>query len=436
MKVRTMSRRSVQVRGIVLTSFISISALALAACTPPMPPDVLAARAESQIVCGTGTVEVATPGKFTGAMDYVGQALTSVCPEQTTTEVPIGTPALVELSERTPTPSVITDFQAASCPSDKVIVIPAFAYPVTIAYNVVGLEGLVFTPETVAGILNGTVTSWEDPLIADENPDFDLTLLPDIALMSLETPDGSVEAMTSWLTQQVPDLWSQGVSGTLDAGQKFATQEDLLLEMTSVESSIAVMPIFTAFSNVLATANLPVKGTDANGQEVDTVITTDDVQLYKVGSGATTITTDEAGNILASPAVGGFPVEGNFDLASSKIVLGEGAGLVGWPVEGYAHLLICDDGTDSALPLLYAQYLVRLAGQGSLETFGVTPLPEPIRVQTFTPLRVTVNMDEDVPMEEAGTVPNEAGVEEAIVDEEADLGIDPSEAEADPALVE
>jgi hypothetical protein len=45
-------------------------------------------------------------------------------------------------------------------------------------------------------------------------------------------------------------------------------------------------------------------------------------------------------------------------------------------------------------------------------------------------------MDEDVPMEEAETVPDEAGVEEGIVDQEADLGIDPSEAEADPALVE
>jgi ABC-type phosphate transport system substrate-binding protein len=397
----------------------------LAACTPPMPPDVLAARAESQIVCGTGSLEVATPGQFIGAIDSVGAALNSVCPEQMTTEVPIDTPALVKLVERTPNQQLITEFQTVSCPNDKIIVIPAFAYPVTIAYNVVGLEGLVFTPETVAAILKGEVTSWEDPLIADENPDYDLTLLPDIALMSLETPDGSVEAMTTWLTQQVPNVWTEGVTGTLTAGQKFATQEDLLLEMTSVESSIAVLPIFTAFNNVLATANLPVKGTDANGKEIDTVVTTDDVQLYKVGSGATNVTTDETGNIFAGPAVGGFPVEGNFDLASSKIVLGEDQGLVGWPVEGYAHLLICDDGTDSALPLLFAQYAVRLAGQGSLESFGLTPMPEPIRVQTFTPLRVTVNT-EDADME----MPDEAPLEEAIVDEEITNDELPQEAES------
>lgn len=404
--------RSMRNRGIVLTSSFAALALLATACTPPMPPDVLAAQAESQISCGSGNVDVAVPADFVGSMDAVGMALNSVCPEQTVTEVPEVDPAPVALVSTTLSAEEISAFNVASCPNDTVITIPAFAYPVTMAYNVIGLEGLVFTPETVAGILNGTVTSWEDPLIANENPDFDLTGLPDITLMSVDTPQGSVEAMTAWLEQQQAPGWSQGTVKTLTAGQKFSTKEDMLLEMTAIEGSMAVLPIFTAFNNLLATANFPVKGTDENGVEVDTVVTSDDVQLYKVGSGATNITTDEAGNIFASPAVGGFPTPGNFDLASSKIVLAEGAGLVGWPVEGYAHLLICDDGTNDALPLLFAQYLVRLAGQGSLETFGVTPMPEPIRVQTFTPLRVTVSTGED------GTVPDEAGVEESIVDEE------------------
>jgi ABC-type phosphate transport system substrate-binding protein len=390
-----------------------------------MPPDVLAARAESQIVCGNGSLEVSTPGQFAGSMDSVGAALNSVCPEQLTVEVPEDSASLIKVVDRTPAATDITDFQNASCPNDSVIVIPAFAYPVTVAYNVVGLEGLVFTPEAVAGILNGTLLSWEDPLIADANPDFDLTLLPEIALMGLEKSDGSVEAMTAWLTQQAPTVWTQGVIGTLEQAQKFATQEDLLLEMSGVESSFAVMPIFTAYNNVLATGNLPVKGVDANGKEIDTVITTDDVQLYKVGSGATNVTTDASGNIFASPAVGGFPVEGNFDLASSKIVLGEDQGLVGWPVEGYAHFLICDDGTDTALPLLFAQYAVRLAGQGSLESFGLTPMPEPIRVQTFTPLRVTVNTEDD-----SMEMTDEAPLEESIVDEEISNNELPQEAES------
>jgi hypothetical protein len=386
-------------RGIVLASFLG-AALLLAACTPPMPPDVLAARAESQIVCGSGNVDVATPVEFTGAMTTVGDALSSVCPDQTVTEVPFDSAAPVAVVASTPSAQDITDFKTASCPNDSVIVIPAFAYPVSLAYNVVGLEGLVFTPEAVAGVLAGSVTSWEDPLIADANPDFDLAGLPEITLMSVESPQGP-----------------------LDGGEKFAAEDEMVLEMSAIEGSMAVLPVFVAFNNVLATANLPVKGTDANGVDVDTVITADDVQLYKVGSGATTVTTDETGNIFASPAVGGFPVEGNFDLASSKIVLGSDQALVGWPVEGYAHLLICDDGANDSLPLLFAQYMVRLAGQGSLEIFGVTPLPEPIRVQTFTPLRVTVMTGEE------GDAPDMAPIEEQIVDEEADSNELPQDAE-------
>ena len=47
----------------------------------------------------------------------------------------------------------------------------------------------------VAGILNGTVTQWSDPLIASENADFGLDGLPAIALVSAAIPQGAVDAM-------------------------------------------------------------------------------------------------------------------------------------------------------------------------------------------------------------------------------------------------
>ena len=50
---------------------------------------------------------------------------------------------------------------------------------------------------------------------------------------------------------------------------------------------------------------------------------------------------------------------------------------------------MCDDPADP-LPLSVAQYALRLAGQGALETYGLTPLPEPVRIETFEPLKVTV----------------------------------------------
>ena len=383
-----MSRSVPSIRGIVLAVSAAVAASALlTACNPPMPPDVLAAKAEAQITCASGDLPVSVPEAFTGAMTAVGSALTSVCPEQTVTEVAAGEPAAVTLLDRTPTPADIEAF-AATCPTGSTLTVPAFSYPVTLAYNVPGLEGVVMTPEVVAGILSGTITSWEDPAITDANPDFDFTGLAPFTLLGVDSPQGSVAAMTAWLARTAPQSWTKGEVTTLEGAQSFPTTADLIGEMMAVESAIAVLPVAQGQLNALAMANLPV--TLEDGTEV--VITSDDVQAAKIGSGATQLTTDASGNVTASAAVGGLPVAENFDLAASKIVLADDQPIAGWPVLGYAHLLVCDDPAEP-LPLAFAQYVARLAGQGSLETAGYVPLPEPIRIRLFTPLKVVVADD-------------------------------------------
>ena len=373
-------------RGIVLAA-VAAGFTLLAACTPPLPPDVKAALAEDQITCETGTATVSVPTEFTGSMTAVGDSLLGVCPEQLATEVGPGEAAGVTIIDRTPSAEQIASASATFCANAPAVIIPAFAYPVTIAYNIIGLEGLVLTPEIVAGILSGTITTWDDPAIAAANEGYDLTGLPPMALMSIEESQGAVEAMTAWLTAEAPQAWTAGQVGTLSAGEKFTTNDDLLAAMLATEGAVAVLPTFMAYGNGLATANLPAMPTEEGASEV--VITTDDTQLAKVGAGATIATTDANGNIIASPAVGGVPNAESFDLVASKVVLQDGQPVVGWPVLGLAHAVVCDTANDP-LPMSFARYLVRLAGQGSLEAYGLVSLPEPIRVSTFTPLRVTV----------------------------------------------
>ncbi|MSY38151.1 MAG: hypothetical protein F2641_01735, partial [Actinobacteria bacterium] len=71
-------------RGFALTAVVAVPvaavALVLSGCTPPLPPDVLAAQAEANITCQTGSVDVSAPEIFKGAMDAVGQSLTATCP--------------------------------------------------------------------------------------------------------------------------------------------------------------------------------------------------------------------------------------------------------------------------------------------------------------------------------------------------------------------
>lgn len=389
-----MCRVTTWIRRIALP--LLVLPLALSACTPPMPPDVLAAVAESQITCQTGDVSVAVPEEFLGSMTSVGASLAGVCPDQSVTEVVAGDVAPVYITAGIPTIEQREAFATEQCTSGTPIIIPAFGYQVTVAFNVIGLEGLLFTPEAIAGVLNGTVTSFEDPLIADPNGGYDLSGLPEIQVMGLAGPNASVEAMTSWLTQQVPDMWTRGTVSTLEGAQTFATNQELIDAMYSSDATFTIMPTTAAVAAGLAPASLPVYPPDADGTPgAEVGIFPDDTQLVKVGIGATTVTIDESGNMTASPAVGGIPRPESFDLAASKVVLQEDQPLAGWPVVAIAHAMICDS-PDDPLPLSFAQYLVRLAGQGSLEGFGLVPLPEPVRFQTFTPLKVTVNTEEPI----------------------------------------
>ena len=374
-------------RGIALSAFALSVAAAASACTPPMPPDVLAAQAESQIDCQTGSTDVSVPENLLGAMTFVGDALTSVCPEQTLIEVGPQEPAKLKVVDGTPSPEDVSEFSAV-CPAGDVIYVPLFSYPVTLAYNIFGLEGLVLTADAVAGILNGSITSWEDPAIIDVNEGFDLSGLPDIEVYTVDQDRGAVQAMTTWLSEEAPQSWSEGTLERLPGDINFGSSFEMTEELAFMEGAVAVLPVFEAFNAFVPTAAFPVTYGD-DGAEEELIAFPDDPQLAKIGSGAMALSVDDQGNIAATPAVGGIPDDEIFDLAASKIILQEDQPVVGWPVLGTGHLLVCDDPADP-LPLSVAQYSLRLAGQGALETYGLTPLPEPVRIKTFEPLKVTV----------------------------------------------
>jgi len=378
-------------RGINLALAFSIplaaAALVLSGCTPPLPPDVLAAQAEANITCQTGSVNVASPEIFAGALDAVGQSLTATCPDQKIVEVGADKPAPVQLIDVLPSASVLADFKTTSCQTGSTLVVPAFNYPVTLAFNEPGLEGIQLTPQAVAGILNGTIKTWNDPLITASNEGLGLEGLPPLKLIGLQGEQGALQAMTAWLSSVAPQAWTQGTVGSITSDMPFATVTDLVNEITTTEGAIAVLPVSTAVNNVLGMASLPA------GPDLNIWVSPDDVQLAKVGSAAMTNQTEtlaagqSADMLVYGPGLGGVPVDGQFDIAASKIVLGKDQELIGWPVMGVSHLLICNE-QGKPLPLSFAQYVVRLAGQGSFEAFGLTPLPEPIRVKTFSPLKV------------------------------------------------
>ena len=408
--------------GLVLASTVSLAFLA--GCTPPMPPDVLAARLERTITCVPGAQEVAAPAEFTQAIDQINVSLLGLCPDQSMVVVPEDTPgAQVRILDH-PATTADLDAMAQMCTGD-VLTTPVLGTPIGMVVNIVGLDGLLLTPQAVAGLLDGSITNWTDPLITEPNSGFDIPDLP-VSLLRLDRPSGAVEAMTAWLSQQAPETWTQGTVSTLTAGKAVASYDDIIAEMTGMggedpfamdeeidfdaldeevpleevevdleadvplesfpgEGTVAVMPAAIANLNVLPLADLPAQ---------DVPISILNVDLPKVGIAATELTTDEQGRIFATHAVGGVPIEGQFDQASAKVVLDEGAPVVGWPVIAISSVMVCD-APDNPLPKSTAQFFLRLAGQGTLSTVGLTPLPEPIRIQALPSLRVELDALED-----------------------------------------
>src|ERR1700736_2614746 len=69
-----------------------------------------------------------------------------------------------------------------------VVLIPAAAGAIVLAYNLPGVEGLKLSREAYVGIFLGSITKWNDPAIAKANPG---VTLPNIAITACERSDGS-----------------------------------------------------------------------------------------------------------------------------------------------------------------------------------------------------------------------------------------------------
>jgi len=96
----------------------------------------------------------------------------------------------------------------------KIIHLPTVLGSVVPAYNIPGFKGeLKFTPEIIAGIYLGKITSWNDPAIAKVNPD---AKLPAQSIIVVHRSDGSgtTYIFTDYLSKVSSDWKNQVGKGT------------------------------------------------------------------------------------------------------------------------------------------------------------------------------------------------------------------------------
>ncbi|SEL32769.1 phosphate ABC transporter substrate-binding protein, PhoT family [Blastococcus sp. DSM 46786] len=98
------------------------------------------------------------------------------------------------------------------CAGGEIFQLPNYIAPIAVVYNLEGVEELNLPPEVVAGIFAQQITNWNDPAIAEANPD---VTLPDLPITPVNRSDesGTTENFAEYLSAVAPDVWTYEVSG-------------------------------------------------------------------------------------------------------------------------------------------------------------------------------------------------------------------------------
>lgn len=91
---------------------------------------------------------------------------------------------------------------------------PTVAGPITVSYNLSGVKGLKLDADTIAGIFQAQITTWNDPAIKKLNPDAKLPSTT-ITVAHRAESSGTTENFTKYLTAAAPTVWTLGGSSTV-----------------------------------------------------------------------------------------------------------------------------------------------------------------------------------------------------------------------------
>jgi ABC-type phosphate transport system substrate-binding protein len=124
----------------------------LGACTPPVPPEVQAFRAELNVPCGTGSLTLSRPTIYTDVVDSLVSNFTSACPDVAVN--------VIDPDPKTRVDIAITDQD--SIPGCDVKIDTPIAYDgAAIVYSQSSIAELDLSASTMAALLNGQIQKFD-----------------------------------------------------------------------------------------------------------------------------------------------------------------------------------------------------------------------------------------------------------------------------------
>ena len=242
------------------------------------------------------------------------------------------------------------------CNDEQAFNLPVYISPIAVVFNLEGVESLNLSAEVIGGIFAGDITNWNDPAIADLNPDAEL---PDLDIVPVHRSDdsGTTENFTEYLSQNAPDAWTHGPIETwpIDGGQSGDGTSGLISTVEGGNGTIGYADASQAGN--LGTANIQV------GEEFV-----------------------EYSSEAAAKAVDVSPREEGREENDIVVELDrttEESGV--YPIVLISYLALCGSYADSAegeAVKAYASYIISEEGQqAGLENAGSAPISDELRAE-------------------------------------------------------
>jgi len=199
--------------------------LALAACgsnnTSGSEPSA-SGSAGASTACASGTLNGEGSTAQQNAIEEVISSFQDACPDATVNYNPTGSGAGIKqfnagqvdfggsdspLKTQAVDGVVEADAAKQRCGGNEAWDLPMVAGPLALAYNLSGVDKLVLTPDLIAKIFLGQITTWNDPAIAAVNSG---TSLPSTAIKVFYRSDesGTTENFEKYLAATAPSVWT------------------------------------------------------------------------------------------------------------------------------------------------------------------------------------------------------------------------------------
>jgi phosphate transport system substrate-binding protein len=253
---------------------------------------------------------------------------------------------------------VETDAAKTRCGGNEAWNLPMVAGPISVAYNLPGVDKLVLTPELTAKIFLGSIKKWNDPAIAAVNTG---TTLPatNISVFFRSDESGTTENFQKYLAGSAPDAWKDKPSKSWPGkvGEGRAKSDGTSQGVKSTEGGVTYVEWSYARDNKLGVA------------QIDN------------GAGPVELTGESAGKAVAAATVAGT---GN-DLKLKLDYATKTAGV--YPIVLVTYEIVCSKGLDPAKTTELKAFLKHFsdpATQTGLEEIGYAPLPAEIQTKVAT----------------------------------------------------